>query len=292
MKIYTLTLSPAIDVTYAIGGEIKPGLNRAQSFALTAGGKGINVARAIVRESERCGVEADVRAVFPAGGVTGEMLSSILTGEGLPCERVRTEADCRVNVSAIPTSGEDIEINARGAAITAAELCLIEEKLEPAVSGDIVAICGSCPAGVSTDYPAKLIRKLRERGVICVLDCDGEALRCAVASDVPPDFIKPNKPELIELCKSLGIQYGGGEVARFTKNKTVTVATYGALGVSLSTADGDIRVSCVPVNPVRIKGAGDTLLGAFLYHKFVLREADEAALAAAVAVAGEYVSGK
>ncbi len=288
--IYTLTLSPAIDVTYSIGAEIKPGLNRAKSFEVSAGGKGINVSRAIVREAERCGGESGVCAVFPSGGRTGALLQGMLSGEGIPSAIVETAAECRINMSALAPSGDDIEINARGAELTSSELLELEDKLS-ALPGDIVAICGSCPAGVSADYPAKLIEKLKARGVTTVLDCDGEALRCAVASDTPPDFIKPNAAELTALCDALGVPCGGDEIVKYTKNRTAVIATYGAEGAVLSMAGGDIRVPCTPVTPVRIKGAGDTLLGAFLYRKFVLCEADEAALSAAVEVAGEYVGG-
>ena len=94
--IYTLTLSPAIDVTYSVVGELKTGLNRARSFALTAGGKGINAARAISREAELCGARADMCALFPAGGIAGDMLSRILEREKIPCERVEIAAECRV----------------------------------------------------------------------------------------------------------------------------------------------------------------------------------------------------
>ena len=291
MKIITLTLSPALDVTYSIPGKILFGLNRAESFSLTAGGKGINVARSIAREEKRCGVNADYTALYPAGGVTGDLLSSTLTEEGIPTLCVKTEENCRINVSAIAQNGEDVEINARGAAITADELTKIEAELDVLTEGDVLAICGSVPAGVEKSYYAQLIRRMKSRGVTCVLDCDGEALRIAVTSDCPPDYVKPNEHEIRDFCESIGADVSAEAIVKASGGKTAVIATYGGSGAAVFGADGSvITAKSVPVKPKRLKGAGDTLLGAYLYHKFVLRECDEASLSAAVAAAGEYVA--
>ena len=204
MKIITLTLSPALDVTYALAGEVKRGLNRALSHSLTSGGKGINVARAIMREAELLGRAAQVSALYPSGGVTGDLLSSALAMEGISTIAVKTAENCRINVSAISSDSEDIEINARGAAINEVELSKIESELDVLTEGDVLAICGSVPAGVEKSYYARLIRKMKDRGVICVLDCDGEALQIAVCGDCPPDYVKPNESEIAEFCESIG----------------------------------------------------------------------------------------
>ena len=50
-QIITLTLAPAVDVEYHSAGS-QPGLNRTYSHTVTAGGKGINVSRAILRLSD------------------------------------------------------------------------------------------------------------------------------------------------------------------------------------------------------------------------------------------------
>ena len=49
-----------------------------------------------------------------------------------------------------------------------------------------------------------LIAKLREKGKICVLDCDGEAMKLGI--EAFPDIIKPNLREAEELFISSGLE--------------------------------------------------------------------------------------
>ena len=295
MKIITLTLSPAIDITYSLGGEICLGLNRAASFSESAGGKGINVCRAIIRESIKCGIDADVISLYPRGGASGELLYSMLSGEGIPSCAIPTDEPCRVNVSAIDVHGRDIEINSKGAKISPEEICKIENALSVLSFGDVLAICGSVPDGIDPSYYSELIQKMKSRGVTCILDCDGEPLRLAMCAPIPPDYIKPNDDELKKLCAALDVEDSAEDLATRYPG-TAVIATYGEDGASIvrSTDRGNIKidVNAEKVKPVRIKGAGDTLLGAFMYHKFVLFEDDENSLRAAVTTASEYVGGE
>jgi len=72
-SVITVTLNPALDRTYTVV-DIKTGeLNKALSVRTDAGGKGINVARAL----RRFGL--DVCATGFNGGFTGEHLSSLLS---------------------------------------------------------------------------------------------------------------------------------------------------------------------------------------------------------------------
>lgn len=280
MKLLTLTLAPAIDVTYQLKHPVCNGLNRADSFTLTPGGKGINVSRAIRAAAERdgdTGTDKYLLTVAPIGGESGAMFCSLLERESLPVTAVEIAAPLRVNVSAVPADGgSDCEINAPGAAMTEAELARAEELLLTNVSkGDVVCICGSCPIGVEKTYPAHLCAKVKERGAYCIIDCDGEALRAAVATEgSAPDFIKPNADELSRLCAELGLTVGAPTenaraVCALTGGRTGVIATLGGDGCLLATAEEVMTAVAQRVKPKRIKGAGDTFLGAFVYAHFV-----------------------
>lgn len=296
MKIITLTLSPALDVTYRIPGEISLGLNRAESFSITAGGKGINVARSIAREAKRCGVDANYTAIYPSGGEIGELLTQSLAAEGITTLPVKTDAACRINVSAIDSAGRDIEINSRGAKLKADELSRIEDALNVLTRGDVLAICGSVPDGVEKSYYAELIGKMSSRGITCVLDCDGEALQVAVCGECPPDYVKPNEHEIRDFCERIGADVSPEAIVKASRGRCAVIATYGGRGAAIIRPRGDktekISADATPVEPMRLKGAGDTLLGAYLYYKFVKNESDSEALSAAVEVAGKYVAGE
>lgn len=296
MKIITITLAPAIDVTYALERPVSDGLNRAKSFVLSAGGKGINVSRAILAAAD--GQAVDLMTIAPAGGASGAAFCSMLEDEGMNVTRIPITAPLRINVSAIPDDGEDCEINAPGAEMTADDLKTAEDLLLANVdAGDVVCICGSCPKGAAKSYPSELCALVKEKGAVCVIDCDGEALRIAVDGKCPPDYIKPNAGELEKLCADLGIADGTvTENARAvngkTGGKTTVITTLGGDGSMITWADGQFTAKSRKVKPVRIKGAGDTFLGTFVYAKFVGGMTNEEAVQAASDAATEYVEGK
>ena len=80
--IYTVTLNPAIDETLKVE-HLRPGAtHRVLSCCRYAGGKGINVARALRVFAEDC------VALTIAGGTTGQELAGLLRQEELPIGKV------------------------------------------------------------------------------------------------------------------------------------------------------------------------------------------------------------
>ena len=296
MKIITLTLAPAIDVEFRLRGEADPhGLNRAGSQSVMAGGKGINVSRSILKEAKKDGVGTDfLVTVAPIGGPSGELLARMLSDEGLPLTAISVDGQTRINASAIPEFGKAAEFNAPapplGEKIKEAEETILS-LIDP---GDVLVIAGSLPKDVDKSYPASLIGKAKAAGAYTILDCDGDALRLAVTAEVGcrPDLIKPNADELAELK--------GKPVDTF--DKVADVASSLGIATVITTLSGDGAVltengesTFFPAEKrpvVRLKGAGDTFLGAFLYyHKYKSLPAG-AAMAKANESAGKYVAGE
>ena len=191
MKIVTLTLSPAVDIEYRAKDPVSGGLNRTYAHSLSAGGKGINVSRSVLK----CAAAApdgeqfpfELKTVAPVGGETGELLRRILEKEGLSLTAVGIEENTRVNVSLIPDEGGSLEINAPGTPV-GDRLPEIEKAVLDGIGpGDWVVIAGSCPKDVPKSYPSELIAKVKEKGARAALDCDGEALRIAVNASVKPE---------------------------------------------------------------------------------------------------------
>ena len=199
MKIVTLTLSPAVDIEYRAAGDIAVGLNRTLGQSVSAGGKGINVSRSVLRCAEKDGRAVELKTVAPLGGETGELLASLLRKEGLKITAVPIAENTRVNVSLIPENGKSLEINAPGTPIGDALSEIEAAVLNGIGPGDWVVIAGSCPKDVPKSYPSELVGKVKQTGAEAVLDCDGEALRIAVNAPVKPDLIKPNNEELAAL---------------------------------------------------------------------------------------------
>jgi len=198
-------------------------------------------------------------------------------------------------VSLIPDEGDEIEINAPGTPV-GEKLGEIEKAVtDDLSSSDVVVIAGSCPSDVPKSYPAELCAKIRAKGAVCVLDCDGEALEIAVHSDCPPDIIKPNDRELSSLVKRELTTMQ--EISQAAESLTVptVITTMAGDGAIITREVNDYRASTfVPTvkrKVVRLKGAGDTFLGAFVYAKFAMRMNDIGAMEFASEVAGDYVAG-
>lgn len=294
MKIITVTLAPAIDVTYALASPVHDGLNRSSGFVLSAGGKGINVSRAILASG---GTNVPLTTIAAVGGASGGMFCEMLANEGMTVTKIPIASPLRINVSAIPDTGEDCEINAPGAEMTPQDLATAEHLILSSVTpGDVLCICGSCPKGVAKSYPVKLCAMAKQKGATCVVDCDGEALHRAVAGDCPPDYIKPNAAELEALCVDLGIpsatvSENARAVCEKTNGTTTVITTLGGDGSMITWNGGQFTAKSRKVKPVRIKGAGDTFLGTFVYGKFLLGQTNEEAVQSASDAATKYVEG-
>ncbi len=306
--IITVTANPAVDVVYSLNGALIPyGLNRSSASALYAGGKGINVSRAVI------GAGGETVACAMLGGYVGGMFREILRDEGITFLGIPTEAETRVNVCAVSLDGSAAEINAPGGPVTMAELASLTNAVtERASAGDVVILAGSlpkCTDGDPVECLTEIISLLREKGCTVILDCSGEALRRAVNGKTPPHIIKPNLDELRELlsaefpmipdheCDEEEILFRTAEIAseRIAFRGISVLCTLGSSGSVFTSAEDPtehIRQSSVPVSRVtNIKGAGDTFLGTFVHHYFNLKNDIKASMNKAAQAAAAHVGG-
>ena len=122
--IVTVTLNAAIDRTLTVPNFQLGQRHRASEGVTLAGGKGINVARAL----KRLGVP--VVATGLAGGRTGTHIVEELTGEAILNDFVRISDESRTSTAVVdPTSGSYTEINEWGPHVEQDELETLLEKL-------------------------------------------------------------------------------------------------------------------------------------------------------------------
>jgi 1-phosphofructokinase/tagatose 6-phosphate kinase len=191
--IITVTLNAAIDKTLAVPNFRLGRRHRAVEQTAMAGGKGVNVARALKTLGQ------PVIATGVAGGPTGARIIEQLTDEAILNDFVRIREESRTSTAVVdPTNNEQTEINERGPAVAEAELELFVDKLLYLAKGaGVVVFSGSLPRGVPDDLYARLITDINGLGAITVLDAEGEALRLGTRSE--PTVVTPNEPEAEEL---------------------------------------------------------------------------------------------
>ena len=187
--IVTVTLNTAIDRTLVVP-NFQPGQRHRASVGFpSAGGKGINVARALKR------LGAPVVCTGLAGGRTGTLLVEELTHEGILNDFVRIGAESRTSIAVLdPTSNAYTEINEWGPEVTEEELAILREKIAYlAQRAEFVVLAGSLPRAVDPGFYGGLVRDLNRGQLLAVVDSEGEALRLAVEGE--PYLVSPNQHE-------------------------------------------------------------------------------------------------
>jgi 1-phosphofructokinase family hexose kinase len=284
--IVTVTLNAAIDRTLTVPSFQVGHRHRASQGITLAGGKGINVARALKH------LNYPVVATGLAGGRTGTRIVEELTSEAILNDFVRITDESRTSTAVVdPTTNTYSEINEWGPHVEPEELEILSEKLRYLSRGaEAVVFAGSLPRGVGAGFYAEAIRDLNRRGVRCVLDSDGEPLRLGLEGE--PFLVSPNQREAESLV--------GQEL--YEQDDFVmaldTIAELGARNVLVTQESGcyallreerkprRLHASAPQVGPVSVVGAGDVLLAAFLAGRLEGRPPDDAlrlAVAAATA---------
>ncbi|MDR1956806.1 MAG: 1-phosphofructokinase [Treponema sp.] len=264
--IVTVTLNPALDKTAAVDVMRANGLNRLRDITVDAGGKGVNVSAMIQALGG-----SSVAAGF-AGGATGEALLSRLAERGIPHDFVRIQEATRINLKVVAVDGQLTELNEPGPVIQPDEWERLEQKLRGlAATGTVFVLSGSLPSGLPADTYKRLTLTLRSAGAQVFVDADGAAFRSAL--EAPPDYIKPNRYELLQ-CFGLehdapsGITEAGliGLCRKLLERGVKLVAlSLGAEGALFVSAEAAWRGEPLPVLVRSTVGAGDSMVGALAY---------------------------
>jgi 6-phosphofructokinase 2 len=259
--VVTLTLNPAIDVSFSVD-KLTPGQKlRCHDLRRDAGGGGINVARAIRR------LDGDALAVFPAGGPVGEQLTRLLRREHTPVLAIPVGGETREDFTAEDrATGAEYRFVMPGPRLKPAEwAAAVEAAL--AASPQVLVASGSLPAGAPVSLYARLAEKVRARDVRLALDAAGPALRHGLAAGAW--LVKPNLEELAALrggplpdlesrlaaCRDL-VRGGKAQIV------ALSMGPEGALIVS---ADEAWRAAAPQITPVSTVGAGDSFMGGLVH---------------------------
>jgi 1-phosphofructokinase len=256
--IVTVTPNPSIDRTLRIPPLVRGHVIRAVSATAEAGGKGINVARALALHGE-----ATV-AVAPLSAASAAAFTAMLGGAA-PLDAVPIAGPVRVNVSLVEGDGTVTKVNEPGPELRSAEADALLARVARLANGaSWVVGCGSLPPGAPPDLYARLASAL-PAGVRVAIDADGVALREAATAGV--SLLKPNLAELEGLVggalPTLGavIETARGLVADGIGGLLVSLGADGALYVD---AGGATHAEAQIEDLVNTVGAGDALLAGFL----------------------------
>ena len=174
--IVCVAANPSIDKLFEVERLVAGGIHRPLGFVQTAGGKGLNAARAAHR------LGGDVRVVAILRGHAGRWLEETLQAEGIGGAFVWTHGENRSSLSV--ADREDGRphgvLRARaGRRRQAAWTELTEAASRLFRPGGWLTISGSIPQGLSDEGYRDLVAEARAAGMRVALDAEGEPLRLA-----------------------------------------------------------------------------------------------------------------
>jgi 1-phosphofructokinase/tagatose 6-phosphate kinase len=284
--ILTVTLNAAIDRTVAVPNFRLGHRHRAVESRTVAGGKGINVARALSL------LGRPVIATGFVGGPTGARVLEELREESVLTDFTQIASETRINLAVIdPTSGDQTEINERGPAVSPEEAKRLFERIGYLAGGArICVLAGSVPPGAGDDLYARLVTDLARRGVTVVLDAEGEAMLAGVRAGA--SMVTPNEREAEELVGQEfsdrgDLAHGLAELVRLGAGEAAITRPDGCVASVGEGADRRLlEVHTESLEAVSTVGSGDAFLAGYVAARYEERSAEDC-LAYAVACGAE-----
>ncbi|MBU1587685.1 MAG: 1-phosphofructokinase [Actinobacteria bacterium] len=277
--IVTVTLNPSLDRTLEVESFERGAVLRTSEPTLEAGGKGVNVTRALAAN----GVQSV--AVLPVGGGEGAELAQLLDAASVAARFVPVGGRTRSNITVSEADGTVTKLNEPGSPLSADELTALTDAVGSAVSaGDWVVISGSVPPDFTPEHLLTLAASLTRADINLAIDTSGDALVASLAAR--PRLIKPNRAELAEVAgRPLDSISEVIDAAKGVRDLGVEIVlvSLGSDGAVLVGPGGVIVGESHVERPRSTVGAGDSFLAGFL-SKFSVDETDvDAALLEALA---------
>jgi tagatose 6-phosphate kinase len=261
-KILTVTLNPAIDQFFYVDGFLAGKEQRASVQQTSAGGKGVNVSRAL-----KClGMQSTATGIL--GGAAGILLKECLRKEKVTFDFYETTGETRTNITIIDRmKHRQTRMLGPGPEINAFELKRFEAKfIKLALKHDIVSFSGRLGNGIPEEYYRRLLAIAKRHKLVTVIDTSGKPLKAAVESR--PYLLKLN---LMEIETLLGVRLPtikskiNAMQEMISSGISEVIMTLGEDG-SIGATEGEI-ISAYTAKTAGVTdvGCGDSFLAGFIY---------------------------
>jgi 1-phosphofructokinase len=256
--VYTVTLNPALDYVMKLKNLRTDDINRTDGEEIYYGGKGINVSVILTQ------LDIPNTALGFLGGFTGKKLEEMLKSDGISCDfNYLKSGDTRINVKI--KADKEIDLNACGPEITKEDMQSFLKKLDGIRDGDYLILAGSIPKTLPDDIYERMLERVSDRKVNCVVDATGDLLKNVLK--YRPFLIKPNHHELGDLF-SVEIK-SDDDIVKYSKklqemgakNVLVSMAKDGAM---LTDENGNVhKIGNAKGKLVNSVGCGDSMVAGF-----------------------------
>ena len=259
MKIVTVTLNPAFDLHCYAEAFLPYHENVFEITARDAGGKGINVSRALTQN----GVENVAACIV--GCENGEEFLKMLGKEGICTAAVFVEGRIRENITLHEKEKNETRISFPGFSCAPSVLSEVRKAIGEIAAGDICVFSGSVPSGLSEAAVVSFLSELKTAGASLVIDSKSFSLDSLSA--LCPLLIKPNEEEAE---KTLGVSIdsiaAAANAAKALREKGIenVLLSLGGEGAILASASGTYHATAPKISVRSTIGAGDSTIAGFL----------------------------
>ncbi len=260
MKIITLTLNPAFDVHCSAEHFEACHENLATITEREAGGKGVNISRALSMNG------VDNLALLAVGDENGADFCRELDKDSMNYRVIELKGRIRENITIHTKGAPETRISFAGFDTDETLLSEFESKLLPMLDeGGLVTFTGRVPSGISMDAVKHFLRKIKGKGAKLVID--SRSFEKDDLLDMTPWLIKPNEEEIAiylnkEISNFESVIDGARELhASGIENVMISLGAKGAL---LVCSEGAFVAHPPKIKVLSTIGAGDSSIGGFL----------------------------
>lgn len=262
-NILCISLSPALDRYMTVNNLEFGKMSRTSFVDERAGGKGINVARAIRQVGGRPLV------ISSLGGHSGDQIINSACAESIDLVSIKTESGTRQYTVIWDEARKELtQLSESWSKVTPAEwqayLELVTEKINSDVTFSAAIISGRMPAGVKPDEVTSLVKLLMDAHIPCFVDSAGDTLGSLIATK--PTAVKINNSEAATfLSRPINTIQEAAAACRQLVTQgielcIITMGVQGAVGATNAEAH-HVEVDGTGLWPV---GSGDSFLGALV----------------------------
>lgn len=262
--------NPVFDRTVTLHELVPGAVMRTLDVELTAGGKGINVARVL----RALGHAAPL--LIPVGRDDADRYAALLAAEDADAELVPVAGPIRTaNIFLEQTSDRVSVVNDAGFPMTSSDWAQVQSALlARIVPGDLVLIMGSFPPALDPSALATLVREVRAAGAETLLDVNPQWL--AASLDAQPAVVTPNLDEAEATLRDaeatvmashhddeteVRARAEAAALALCARGVQRAIVTAGPAGVAMAHAGELTWIPAPRISPVSTVGAGDSFVG-------------------------------
>lgn len=275
MALIIVNPNPVFDRTITVNELIPGAVMRTLNVELTAGGKGINVAR-VLRALGRA-----APLIIPTGAQDRAQYESFLETEGAQAQLIDVLGPIRTSsIYLEQVSNRVTVVNDAGHPMSKADWNATHESIIAATeSGDIVLVMGSFPPDLDPNSLVSLIDGIHDQDAEVLIDVNPQCLSASLSAN--PDVVTPNVDEA-----EAALQHGRADVMDshildhdLTRDRAEKAAlklcqrgarrafvTAGAAGVAMASGDQIEWAASYPVEAVSAVGAGDSFVAGLAHE--------------------------